>query len=190
MPHSFSLFATLAPVSLNGKFFSRVFSSRELLPLLLFPGLQDGKTRSLLDKYDEEEADDEFKIGEDGCVDTEKLKRQRDIRAKLAAQVTGEKEDLRTETKAISDFYTSEEMSSLFKPTKKKKKKEKKLRQKDTSDLIAALEAEAAAKGPEGGGGGDFGNRRSQVNREDTAAKEELEKVREGRKGLEREREG
>mmetsp|Transcript_4725 Transcript_4725/g.12198 ORF Transcript_4725/g.12198 Transcript_4725/m.12198 type:complete len:817 (+) Transcript_4725:159-2609(+) len=140
---------------------------------------EDGKRRAILDKYDEEGDGEAMELGADGSVDPEKLKRQQEIRARLAAGATGIKEDLTAaEAKPASDYYTTEEMASLFKPkTKKKRKKEKKLRTKDTSDVIAALEAEIAAAGGAGAGGGDLGSRGSRVSRVEMAAKQELAKA-------------
>lgn len=80
------------------------------MPMVVFHCMrmrQDGKKRALLDKYDEEDAEDAMEIGEDGGVDQEKVKRQKEIRAKLAAGVTGTAETAEMEVKSISDFYTS-----------------------------------------------------------------------------------
>jgi len=135
---------------------------------------EEGKKRAILDKYDEGEDDEEgIQLGEDGSVDPEKLRRQREIRAKLEAQISGTEETATVESVPGQDYYTSEEMAALFKPKKKKKKKEKRLRTKDTSEVLAALEAEAAARGA----GSDLGNRSARPDREEASRKDELEKA-------------
>lgn len=45
---------------------------------------EDGKRRGLLDKYDEEEKDMVFELGSNGALDAERLKRQEEVRKKLA----------------------------------------------------------------------------------------------------------
>jgi U4/U6.U5 tri-snRNP-associated protein 1 len=119
---------------------------------------EDGQKRSLLDKYDQEE-EEAFQLNDAGAIEASKLKRQDDIRAKLAAAkanggVAGAMELEKTAPGAgNSDYYTPEEMAAMRKP---KKKKERKLKKKAlTADELTALEEAAAAAG----GGDDLGSR-------------------------------
>lgn len=135
---------------------------------------EDGQRRGLLDKYDEEE-EEAFHLDDVGAIEAAKLKRQDDIKAKLAAAkalngasaaagvVVG---DGNGGTGPNSDYYTPEEMAAMRKP---KKKKERKLKKKAlTADELTALEEAAAATG----GGGDLGSRADRERRatERTAA--------------------
>jgi U4/U6.U5 tri-snRNP-associated protein 1 len=120
---------------------------------------EDGQKRSLLDKYDQEE-EEAFQLDDAGAIEASKLRRQDDIRAKLAAAkanggVAGAMESNEAAQKTgNSDYYTPEEMAAMRKP---KKKKERKLKKKAlTADELTALEEAAAAAG---GGGSDLGSR-------------------------------
>ncbi|KAG7667063.1 hypothetical protein Ndes2526B_g04448 [Nannochloris sp. 'desiccata'] len=122
---------------------------------------EDGQKRSLLDKYDQEE-EEAFQLDDAGAMEASKLRRQDDIRAKLAAAkanggFSGAMEAEKAAQKAgNSDYYTPEEMAAMRKP---KKKKERKLKKKAlTADELTALE-EAAAAANGTNGGGDFGSR-------------------------------
>ncbi|KAK9842737.1 hypothetical protein WJX74_001624 [Apatococcus lobatus] len=129
---------------------------------------EDGKRRSILDKYDEEEEEAGLQIGFGGAVGGDDVaQRQAEIRSRLAgSQDAGAPGAGPT---AGSDFYTAEEMSAMLKP--KKKKLKKKLRQKPqavTAGDIEMLEAEAEAAGAVGD---DHGSRVSRAARQEEVAK-------------------
>lgn len=117
---------------------------------------EDGKKRSLLDKYDEEE-EMALELNDQGALEAERLKRQEEIRKKLTAG-TAMLEDAAPKVNAVGDYYTEAELAAITKP--KRKKKERKLRAKvveeDTMDIVEALEAEAELRG---GGASDLGKR-------------------------------
>lgn len=100
---------------------------------------EDGKKKSLLDKYDEEEEE----LMALNAIEGNMEKKKEDIRAKLAA--------LPTAPKAAADYFTPEEMASLDdghmkqkEKKKKNKKRERNLKKKVlTADDIDALEQEA-----------------------------------------------
>jgi len=119
---------------------------------------EDGQKRALLDKYDQEE-EEAFQLDDAGTIEASKVKRQDDIRAKLAAAkangVSNALESDKTAQKSGNiDYYTPEEMAAMRKP---KKKKERKLKKKAlTADELTALEEAAAAAD---GNNGDLGSR-------------------------------
>ncbi|KAL4429830.1 hypothetical protein ABPG77_010947 [Micractinium sp. CCAP 211/92] len=133
---------------------------------------EDGKRRSLLDKYDEEE-EQMMQLDDAGAIEAAKQKRQEEIRARLAgaAAATAVVEDASVPVQSVAaDYYSAEEMAKFQKP---KKKKERKLKKKAltgeelkkegavlTAEELAALEAEAVARG-----GSDLGSRASRAQR-------------------------
>lgn len=136
---------------------------------------EDGQHRGLLDKYDEEE-EEAFHLDDAGAIEADKLKRQDDIKAKLAAAKAlnsaaagaeaGVGGALGAGAGPNSDYFTPEEMAAMRKP---KKKKERKLKKKAlTADELTALEEAAAAAG----GDGNLGSRADRERRvaERTAA--------------------
>lgn len=135
---------------------------------------EDGKKRSLLDKYDEEE-EEMLVLGDRGDVKVDLEQQKQAAKAKLAAAIASAAGGGREGATAItggSDYYTAEEMAAFSKP-KKKKKKDRKLKKKAlTAEDIAVLEEGNAG----GGGGGDLGSRgdgEERAARETEAAAEE-----------------
>ncbi|KAF5836904.1 SART-1 protein [Dunaliella salina] len=125
---------------------------------------EDGKKRSLLDKYDEEDADISLQIGADGSIEAERAAQQQaEMKRKLqqggkqleSAAVGALGQD---EPTFASDYKTEAEVGGFKKKTKKPKKR---LRAKsaepeeegNTAGLIEALEAEAEARQGSGAGG-------------------------------------
>jgi len=118
---------------------------------------EDGQKRSLLDKYDQEE-EESFRLDDAGEIEASKMKRQDDIREKLAAAKAnaGVSGAIESEKAGNIDYYTPEEMAAMRKP---KKKKVRKLKKKAlTADELTALE-EAAAAAHGGDVIEDFGSR-------------------------------
>jgi len=127
---------------------------------------EDGKKRSLLDKYDEEDADISLQIGADGSIEAERAAQQQaEMKRKL--QLGGKQLESAAvgalgpdEPTFASDYKTEAEAGGFKKKTKKTKKR---LRAKsaepeeegNTAGLIEALEAEAEAR--QGGGAGGEG---------------------------------
>ena len=118
---------------------------------------EDGKKRSILDKYDEEE---EQALSFDDLVSREadRAKRKIEIKARLAAfadelgsDPTAGKEKVESSVAVGGDYYTTEEMEAMESLSRKgksrngKKKAGRKLKRKAlTEDDLLALEAEAA----------------------------------------------
>ncbi|KAG2454998.1 hypothetical protein HYH02_000823 [Chlamydomonas schloesseri] len=145
---------------------------------------EDGKVRTILDKYDEEEEEVVVAIGSGGMLEADRIRRQEEVRKKLAegnaklatfegAAAAG------TGTGAGGDYYTSAEMAAFSKPRKKKEKKERRIRAKSAEpeqepegDILATLEAQAEEAG---GGAADLGRRADRGAA--LAAKEEAAKV-------------
>ncbi|KAL4437375.1 hypothetical protein ABPG75_004514 [Micractinium tetrahymenae] len=144
---------------------------------------EDGKRRTLLDKYDEEE-EQMMQLDDAGAIEAARQKRQEEIRARLAAgagaaatAAAAVVEDASVPLQQVAaDYYSAEEMAKFQKP---KKKKERKLKKKAltgeelekaggalTAEELTALEAEAAARGSS-----DLGSRASRAQRaQDKAA--------------------
>eukprot|EP00887_Chlorella_sp_A99_P003910 scaffold11.g3910.t1 len=102
---------------------------------------EDGRRRTLLDKYDEEE-EEMMQLDDEGALEAAKAKRQADIRAALAGGGAA----------AGVAQSAEEEMAKFQKP---RRKKERRLKKKGiTAEELAALEAEAGA-----GAGADLGSR-------------------------------
>ncbi|KAK9862047.1 hypothetical protein WJX84_001233 [Apatococcus fuscideae] len=130
---------------------------------------EDGKRRSILDKYDEEEEEAGLQIGTGGAVTGDEIaRRQAEIRSRL--QGSQDASAPGAVPMAGTDFYTAEEMAAMLKP--KKKKLKKKLRQRPqavTAEDIDMLEAEAEAAGP---AGDDHGSREDRAARQEQVAKQ------------------
>lgn len=131
---------------------------------------EDGVSRSILDKYDEEE-EEALQLNDAGALEAEKLRRQEDVRAKLAAAAAASGPVAGAAPAGAGpngDYFTPEEMEAMKKP---KKKRERKLKKKAlTADELEALEVEAAAKG----GSEDLGSR---ADRERRAAQRKEEEA-------------
>jgi U4/U6.U5 tri-snRNP-associated protein 1 len=123
---------------------------------------EDGKRRSLLDKYDEDE-EEVLTLGGKGDIQASAVPRKVDITARLAAGAAAMM--AATAPAPASDYLTQEEADALRRP---KKKKERRLKKKTlTGEELAVLEADAAARG-----GFDLGSRQE---REGRAAAKEVE---------------
>jgi len=141
---------------------------------------EDGKKRSLLDKYDEEE-EEMLVLGDRGDVKVDLEKQKLAAKAKLAAAISsaagGAGGRATTAATGGSDYYTAEEMAAFSKPKKNKKKKDRKLKKKAlTAEDIAMLEEEGNARA--GGDLGSRGDREERAARETEAAAEEEAKRR------------
>ncbi|RMZ56497.1 hypothetical protein APUTEX25_001344, partial [Auxenochlorella protothecoides] len=100
---------------------------------------EDGRQRTLLDKYDEEE-EQVIQLGGDGSVvATQKQQLQGDVNARLKAGLA-----LLEQVKPASDYYTPEEMEQ-FKPKKTKKVRKLKKKALTAEELEALAESTAAA---------------------------------------------
>ncbi|MEW5309034.1 MAG: hypothetical protein WDW38_000946 [Sanguina aurantia] len=127
---------------------------------------EDGKVRSMLDKYDEEEEERGVSLGEGGVLEAARLAAQEAMRKRMMHggginaiidSVAPKKDPLLVKAGPVSDYYTAAEAEALSQPLRKKKKKAgRQLRTREgdgaddngsTLDLVAALEAEAQAKG-------------------------------------------
>ncbi|KAL6774007.1 hypothetical protein ACKKBG_A23420 [Auxenochlorella protothecoides x Auxenochlorella symbiontica] len=130
---------------------------------------EDGRQRTLLDKYDEEE-EQVIQLGGDGSVvATQKQQLQGDVNARLKAGLA-----LLEQVKPASDYYTPEEMEQ-FKPKKTKKVRKLKKKALTAEELEALAESTAAAAVGE-----DLGSRASREARAaaKAAAAGEVEKER------------
>ncbi|KAG2489863.1 hypothetical protein HYH03_011665 [Edaphochlamys debaryana] len=123
---------------------------------------EDGKVRTLLDKYDEEEAEVAVALGSGGTLEAERVRRAAEMRKKLEeanAVLAGGLEADKKPGAAGGDYYTPAEMAAFSKPKKKKTKGERRIRAKSVEpeggDVLAELEAQAA----EGAGASDLGRR-------------------------------
>ncbi|KAG2440237.1 hypothetical protein HXX76_004349 [Chlamydomonas incerta] len=113
---------------------------------------EDGKVRTILDKYDEEEEEVVVAIGSGGQLEADRIRRQDDMRKKLAeGNAKLATFDGSSSAAAGGDYYTAAEMAAFGKPKKKKEKKERRIRAKsvepDEGDILAALEAQAEEAG-------------------------------------------
>ncbi|GFR52264.1 hypothetical protein Agub_g14798, partial [Astrephomene gubernaculifera] len=147
---------------------------------------EDGKVRTILDKYDEEEEEVVLQLGAGGRLQQhgtaggagDRQRRQEEVRKRLAegnarlADFSGDGgngNDKGNNATAGGDYYTPAEMAAFAKPKKAKKPKgERRLRAKSAepeegADFLATLEAQAeeAAAAAAGGAGAssDLGRR-------------------------------
>ena len=113
--------------------------------------------KTVLGKYDAHDEDAAMELDGEGGLDAAEEKRKAEIKARLAAELSGLKG--KAETAEVvkgeqADFHTQEEMQAKFVKREKKKKMRKKLRKKH----IDAAELEQDALAPESS---DLGSRRS-----------------------------
>ncbi|KXZ47678.1 hypothetical protein GPECTOR_33g560 [Gonium pectorale] len=96
---------------------------------------EDGKVRTLLDKYDEEEQEVVVQLGAGGRLGADRAQQQEAVRKKLAegnARLAdyGAAGGSGAAGSAGGDYYTAAEMAAFAKPKKKKGKGERRLRAK------------------------------------------------------------
>lgn len=135
-------------------------------------GEGEDKDKTVLGKYDAKEDAAAMELDGDGGVDAEEEKRKAEIKARLAAELSGIKGKLESAEVVKgqqADFHTQEEMQAKFVKREKKKKMRKKLRTKH----IDAAELEQDALAPESK---DHGSRRSRGERNIQAENETNEK--------------
>ncbi|GIL64767.1 hypothetical protein Vafri_18646 [Volvox africanus] len=119
---------------------------------------EDGKVRTLLDKYDEEEEEVVVQLGAGGRLETDRLRRQEDMRKKLAeGNAILDSVQPGKGAGAGGDYFTQAEMAAFTKPKKKKPKSERRIRAKSAepaegADILATLEAQAEEAGVSGAG--------------------------------------
>ncbi|GIL77465.1 hypothetical protein Vretimale_2974 [Volvox reticuliferus] len=119
---------------------------------------EDGKVRTLLDKYDEEEEEVVVQLGAGGRLETDRLRRQEEVRKKLAeGNAILDNAQPGKGAGAGGDYFTPAEMAAFTKPKKKKPKSERRIRAKsaepeDGADILATLEAQAEEAGASGAG--------------------------------------
>ncbi|PNW84722.1 hypothetical protein CHLRE_03g156100v5 [Chlamydomonas reinhardtii] len=125
---------------------------------------EDGKVRTILDKYDEEEEEVVVAIGSGGQLEADRIRRQQDMRKKLAegnAKLATFDDSGAAAGAAGGDYFTAAEMAAFSKPKKKKEKKERRIRARSVEpepegDILATLEAQAEEAG---GAAADLGRR-------------------------------
>ena len=120
--------------------------------------------KTVLGKYDEKADDDAMELDDQGCMDAAETRRKEEIKARLAAELSGLKGKLEN-TEVVrgeqADYHTQEEMQAKFVKREKKKKMRKKIRKRTVEHIDAAeLEQEALAQA---GGASDLGSRRSRA---------------------------
>lgn len=120
--------------------------------------------KTVLGKYDEKTDGDAMELDDQGGMDAAEARRKEEIKARLAAELSGLKGKLET-TEVVrgeqADYHTQEEMQAKFVKREKKKKMRKKIRKRTVEHIDAAeLEQEALAQA---GGSSDLGSRRSRA---------------------------
>lgn len=120
--------------------------------------------KTVLGKYDEKTDGDAMELDDQGGMDAAEARRKEEIKARLAAELSGLKGKLET-TEVVrgeqADYHTQEEMQAKFVKREKKKKMRKKIRKRTVEHIDAAeLEQEALAQA---GGSNDLGSRRSRA---------------------------
>lgn len=120
--------------------------------------------KTVLGKYDEKKDGDAMELDDQGGMDAAEARRKEEIKARLAAELSGLKGKLET-TEVVrgeqADYHTQEEMQAKFVKREKKKKMRKKIRKRTVEHIDAAeLEQEALAQA---GGSSDLGSRRSRA---------------------------
>lgn len=131
---------------------------------------EDGRVRSLLDKYDEEEAEASFVLDDAGRAAAQAA-RQDEVRKRLAAAASALNAVAAPTMGGAADYMTAEEMATAGGGLKKKKKKRKLRTTRVAAEEeeeeggggldLDALEAAAQAEG----GGGDLGTREARQER-------------------------
>ena len=88
-------------------------------------------------KYDEKAEDEAMELDGEGLIDAQETKRKEDIKARLAAELSGlkgTKETAEIVKGEQMDYHTQEEMQAKFVKREKKKKMRKKLRREDEAE--------------------------------------------------------
>jgi len=101
-----------------------------------FEETEEEPSRTILGKYDEEEAEVKLKLDEDGAASAAKRKREEEVARRLKSGLAGVEETLEQSRAVQEEFYTKEEMEAFKKP--KKMRKKRKVRQRVEEEDAAA----------------------------------------------------
>ena len=129
--------------------------------------------KTVLGKYDEKAEDEAMELDGEGLIDAQETKRKEDIKARLAAELSGlkgTKETAEIVKGEQMDYHTQEEMQAKFVKREKKKKMRKKLRKKHID--AAELEQDELAPATN-----DLGSRRSRAENGSAVEKDAASKL-------------